>query len=178
MKLLPQVLPRINSVVEAIVTCADSIDDFFVYLPEKAAAYGITLESLKKSINTKEMIKQYRQMKVLPGKRQKKPNINSQERTVDPVNISWTTNIEFPEDLELIVFKHKGSFYRGRTEGVDSQGVVVTFIDYGYMATINPANVYEWHPRWNTIPGIFHHFIKWRDFFPSMPPKLLLIFPM
>lgn len=60
---------------------------------------------------------------------------------------------DFPENLELVIFKHKNYFYRGRVEGVDSQGVMITFIDYGYMTIVDPDSVYEWHPRWNTIPG-------------------------
>lgn len=68
LKLVPQILPRIQSVVDAIVTCADSVEDFFVYLPEKAAACGVTLESLKKNVNSPAVTMQYRQMKVLPGK--------------------------------------------------------------------------------------------------------------
>lgn len=67
--LMPQVRPRIQSVVEVIVTCADSINEFFVYLPEKAAAYGTTLENLKKNINSKEVVIEYRPMKVLPGEK-------------------------------------------------------------------------------------------------------------
>lgn len=56
-------------------------------------------------------------------------------------------------ELEIVLFKHNDAFYRGRVVGVFSQGVWISFIDYGYDQIIDPECVYKWHPQWSLIPG-------------------------
>lgn len=53
----------------------------------------------------------------------------------------------------MVLFKYNNKFYRGQVLGIDSQGVNISFVDYGYMESIDPNDVYKWHPRWNTLPG-------------------------
>lgn len=59
----------------------------------------------------------------------------------------------FSDEMELVLFKYKNQFYRGQVQGMDSQGINISFVDYGYELTIEPSDIYQWHPRWNIIPG-------------------------
>lgn len=67
MKLVPQVLPRIDSNADARVTCIVNVEDFYVYLPEKVAVFGVTLESLKRNMNEAAMVEEYRNITEMPG---------------------------------------------------------------------------------------------------------------
>lgn len=53
----------------------------------------------------------------------------------------------------MVLFKFKGKFYRGKVQGIYSQGVEIAFVDYGYVEFVDPNDIYEWHPRWDVIPG-------------------------
>lgn len=63
------------------------------------------------------------------------------------------TNFLLLGDYEMVLFKFKGKFYRGKVQGIYSQGVEIAFVDYGYVEFVDPNDIYEWHPRWDVIPG-------------------------
>lgn len=55
--------------------------------------------------------------------------------------------------LDLVMVKRENTFYRGKVIDYDEVHLVVHFLDYGYTESISRKDIFQWHPRWNIIPG-------------------------
>lgn len=66
-QLVSNILPNVDTIVDVMVTCVVSIEEFYVMMPEIACKYGVTLESLKRNINNPAITCEYRKMNDLPG---------------------------------------------------------------------------------------------------------------
>lgn len=66
-KLVSSVIPNVDSIVDVIVTCAVSIEEFYIMMPKIACKYGVTLESLRRNMSTPIMVSEYRKVNDVPG---------------------------------------------------------------------------------------------------------------
>lgn len=44
-------------------------------------------------------------------------------------------------------------FYRGRVMEDDGKKLSIFFIDKGCTEWVHPKDVFQWHPKWDLVPG-------------------------
>lgn len=127
-KLANDEVPNIGSIVKVCITCIVNVDELYIHIPEISARYDpSSLKELKNELNAPETVKLYK-----------------------PV-------VGMPSDLQhdLVLVKLQGLFYRAKVIDFDEEQnlYIVYFLDYGYTESIHQKAIFQWYPRWNTVPG-------------------------
>lgn len=125
-------VPLVGSTVKVCVTSIVDVDEFYVHIPEISARYHPgSLEELKNEINDPEIVKQFKTFVGVPS---------------DNLHHS------------LVLVKRQGIFYRGKVVDYDEELILfkVYFLDYGCTESIPRKDIFQWYPRWDTVPGNDH----------------------